>query len=147
MGRFYEWKTVGDGSDRCVVTIKTDARNAREVEAPREVCNLLDDLQREYWRLERREARHSWHLEGMSEGDLLNGECAETPEEALMRQVELAELRRALGKLPHVARRRFLLHHLEGLSVRTLARIEGCSDRASKYSLALARKKLRELLS
>ena len=104
-------------------------------------------MQREYWRLERREARHSWHLEGMSEGDLLNGECAETPEEALMRQVELAELRRALGKLPHVARRRFLLHHLEGLSVRTLARIEGCSDRAIKYSLALARKKLWELLS
>ena len=75
MGRFYEWKTVGDGSDRCVVTIKTDARNAREVEAPREVCNLLDDLQREYWRLERREARHSWHLEARRGINASSGAC------------------------------------------------------------------------
>lgn len=147
MGRFYEWRVIEGDGDRCVVTIKTDPYGAREVEAPREVCNFLDDLQREHWRLERRESRHSWHLEDMGECDLPSEGRVETPEQALMRQVERAELREALERLPLVARRRFLLHCLEGLSVKALAQLEGCSDRAIKYSLALARKKLREHLS
>ena len=111
------------------------------------MCELLDDLQREHWRLERRESRHVWHLEDMSESDVSSEMRAETPEQILMRKIECAELREALKSLPLVARRRFLLHHLEGLSVKALARLEGCSDRAIKYSLALARKKLQERLA
>lgn len=147
MGHFYKWRVdEGDGG-RCFVTIKVDAYTVREVEAPREVCDLLDDLQREYWRLERRESRHAWHLEDMSEGDIPGEGRVETPEQALMRQVERTELREALESLPLTARRRFLLHHLEGVPVKVLARLDGCSDRAIKYSLALARKRLREFLS
>lgn len=56
------------------------------------------------------------------------------------------KLRAALWSLPEVQRRRFLLHHLEGVPVKLLARMEGCSDRASKYSLAIARKNLRKAL-
>lgn len=146
MGRFYEWR-VAENGDGCIVTIKTEACCEKEVEAPREVCELLDDLQREHWRLERRESRHVWHLEDMSESDVSSEMRAETPEQILMRKIECAELREALKSLPLVARRRFLLHHLEGLSVKALARLEGCSDRAIKYSLALARKKLQERLA
>ncbi len=49
-------------------------------------------------------------------------------------------------ELPEVQRRRFLLHYLEQVPVKVLARMEGCSDRAVKYSLALARKNLRKAL-
>lgn len=34
---------------------------------------------------------------------------------------------------------RFLLHHLKGMPVKSLARMEGCSDRAIRYNLAIAR--------
>ncbi len=64
----------------------------------------------------------------------------------MMHRLKNEALWTALMGLPEVQRRRFLLHHLEQVPVKTLARIEGCSDRAIKYSLALARKNLREML-
>lgn len=63
-----------------------------------------------------------------------------------MRRLENEVLRRSLTMLPEAQRRRFLLHHLEGLPVKEVASLEGCSDRAVKYSLALARRNLREML-
>ena len=42
----------------------------------------------------------------------------------MARKIECAELREALKSLPLVARRRFLLHHLEGLLFKALARLE-----------------------
>lgn len=112
----------------------------------RNVYELIDDMQREHWRLERRESRHSWHIEDMRESDLPYGKHVAMPEQLAMQRMDDEALGRALAALPEVQRRRFLLHHLEGLPVKAVARMESCSDRAVKYSLALARKNLRETL-
>lgn len=147
MGRFYDRRIVEDeGVLRYFVTIDLSTYAQREVEVPREVYELLDEMQREFWRLEKREARHSWHIEDMYESDLPHERMVETPEQLMMRKIEEEELRTALWSLPEVQRRRFLLHHLEGIPVKSLARMEGCSDRAIKYSLAIARKNLRKAL-
>lgn len=146
MGRFYERRVVEDeGGAHYLITIARTG-GVDEVEVSRDVYELIDDMQREHWRLERRESRHSWHIEDMREGDLPHEEHVVTPEQLAMRRVDDEALGRALMGLPEVQRRRFLLHHLEGLPVKTVARLEGCSDRAVKYSLALARKNLREAL-
>lgn len=146
MGRFYERRVIEDeGGTHYLVTI-ANAAGAAEVEVSRAVYDLIDDMQREHWRLERRESRHSWHIEDMRESDLPHEKHVATPEQLAVWRVDDEALGRALMGLPEVQRRRFLLHHLEGLPVKTVARLEGCSDRAVKYSLALARKNLREAL-
>lgn len=148
MGRFYGKDfTGGEGGIRYFVTISTSGCNEVEIEVSREVYELLDEMQREYWRLEKRESRHSWHIEDMRESDLPHEKYVCTPEQAMMCRLESEALRAALMELPEVQRRRFLLHHLECVPVKVIARMEGCSDRAIKYSLALARKNLREMLS
>ena len=147
MGRFYGKSADGDKSGaRYVVIISTPACAEAEIEVSHEIYELLDEMQREHWRLERRESRHSWHIEDMRESDLPHEKYVQTPEQEMMHRLKNEALWTALMGLPEVQRRRFLLHHLEQGPVKTLARIEGCSDRAIKYSLALARKNLREML-
>lgn len=147
MGRFYGKSATNNEGGACyVVSISTPTSSGAGIEVTREIYELLDEMQREYWRLERRESRHSWHIEDMRESDLPHEKYVQTPEQEMMHRLESEMLRNALMELPEVQRRRFLLHHLERVPVKGLARMEGCSDRAIKYSLALARKNLREML-
>lgn len=144
MGRFYEKRTVVfDGEMHYLIQIAGFGAMG-EIEVSKELCDELDELQREYWRTERRESRHSWHIEDMRESDLPNEKLVPTPEDLMMQKARDAALRAALLELPEVQRRRFVLHHLEDVPVKALARMEGCSDRAIKYSLAIARRNLRE---
>lgn len=64
----------------------------------------------------------------------------------MLRKQEVDELCRALKMLSKKETRRLVLHAVEGVSVKCIAQIEGCSERAVKYSLAHARRKLRKLL-
>ncbi|HIY51978.1 MAG TPA: sigma-70 region 4 domain-containing protein [Candidatus Olsenella avicola] len=57
------------------------------------------------------------------------------------------ELAAALSRLPAVQLRRLLMHAVAQLPVREIARREGCSERAVKYSLARARRRMRALLT
>ena len=57
------------------------------------------------------------------------------------------ELVAALSRLPKVQLRRLLMHTVVRLPVREIARREGCSERAVKYSLARARRRMRALLT
>lgn len=71
---------------------------------------------------------------------------ADGPEALILRKQEADELRRALEMLSEKEARRLVLHAVEGISVKGVAQIEGCSERAVKYSLAHARKKLHKFL-
>lgn len=66
---------------------------------------------------------------------------------ALMRRCRTDELVAALSRLPKVQLRRLLMHAVVRLPVREIARREGCSERAVKYSLARARRRMRALLT
>lgn len=59
VGRFYGKRIEEDRPDpRCLITIARNGNRA-EVEVSKAVYDALDDMQREHWRLERRESRHA----------------------------------------------------------------------------------------
>lgn len=107
----------------------------------------INSLQREFWRTERRESRHTLHIEQMKDYDLPHARLVKSPEQLLIERLEAEELQRAIRSIPAVQQRRFLLRYAIDLPIKRIAQIEGCSERAVKYSLALARKNLKEILS
>ena len=63
-----------------------------------------------------------------------------------MHKCESKALFIALKALTSTQLRRLLMHAVVQLSIREIARREGCSERAVKYSLARARKRMKEIL-
>ena len=64
-----------------------------------------------------------------------------------MRRCRTDELAAALSRLLKVQLCRLLMHAVVRLPAREIARREGCSERAVKYSLARARRRMRALLT
>ncbi|MCL2545598.1 MAG: hypothetical protein FWE06_00190 [Oscillospiraceae bacterium] len=52
----------------------------------------------------------------------------------------------AVDELSEVQKRRFILHHDVGLTSEKIAVIEGCTDRAVRYSIALAKEAIKQNL-
>ena len=145
MSRFYGKRIVTDDEGlRYLVSI---AHSDTEIEVSEDVFEALDDMQREFWRIDRRESRHTCHIEMMGEYNLPQNCFPKNPEQLLIEQIEATEIQQALRLIPVIQQRRFLLRHLIGLPIKQIAQIEGCSDRAVKYSLSLARNNLRQILS
>lgn len=148
MGRFYQKRIEENPSSRrYLIAITQAGGGGAEVEVSQCIFDTLDDLQREYWKCERREARHTCHIEMMRENELPHSRYSKDPEQLLIEQLEIAEVYRALHCLPVIQQKRFLMRHLIGLPIKQIAKIEGCSERAVKYSLTLARNNLQEILS
>lgn len=116
------------------------------VEVGAAVAVALEDMQRETWRIERREARHTLRLDEMGQFAASTGPESD-PGLALMRRCRTDELVAALSQLSAVQLRRLLMHAIARLPVREIARREGRSERAVKYSLARARERMRALLA
>ncbi|WP_245865063.1 RNA polymerase sigma factor [Eggerthella timonensis] len=147
MPRFYDTHhTLSNHSPIYRVSVST-ANGKVDIEVSETIYEEIGSLQREFWRIERREARHTYHIEQMSDCDLPYSRLIKSPEQLLMERLETDEIRQALQKIPPLQLRRFLLRHLIDLPIKQIAQIEGCSERAIKYSLALARENLKELLS
>lgn len=147
MTRFYKKRTSGDGSTSVfLITVICNSKHI-DIKVTEELFGELDNMQREHWRLERREARHTKHIEMMRDSDLPHSRHTKDPEQLLIEQIEATEIRSALRQISDIQQKRFLLHHLFGISIKRISEMDGCSERAVKYSLALARKKLRKILS
>lgn len=102
-------------------------------------------MRRELWRTERRESRHTLRLELLGERIPADDRAA-TPEDHLMHKCESKALFIALKALSSTQLRRLLMHAVAQLPVREIAWREGCSERAVKYGLARARKRMKEIL-
>lgn len=116
------------------------------VEVDAAVADALRDMRREAWRIERREARHTLGLDAMGQSAASTGPESD-PVLNLLGRRRTDELTAALAQLPAVQLRRLLVHAVARLPIREIARREGCSERAVKYSLARARKRMRGILS
>lgn len=148
MGRFYGKRIEENPNEmRYLVSITQIGGAEAEIEVSQTLFEEIDELQREFWRLERRESRHTLHMEMMRESELPHAEHTKDPEQILMEQIEATEIQQALRCLPVIQQRRFLLRHLIGLPLKQIAKLEDCSTRAVKYSLTLARNNLQEILS
>jgi RNA polymerase sigma-70 factor (ECF subfamily) len=148
MGRFYGKRIECNPSGASYFASVFRANGTvEEVEISEELYEALDDMQREHWRLERRESRHTCHIEAMGEYNLPRDKCSKDPEQILIERIEASSILQAFKLIPAIQQRRFLLRHLAGLSIKEIASLEDCSDRAVKYSLKLARRNLKEILS
>ena len=145
MARFYDRELVGGVADCAPIIVKVPDGSRVAVEVTADVSVALEDMQREAWRIDRREARHTLSLDAMDASVASTGPESD-PGFALMRRCRTDELAAALARLPAVQLRRLLMHAVALLPVKEIARREGCSERAVKYSLARARRRMRELL-
>jgi hypothetical protein len=78
--------------------------------------------------------------------DLLIGEI-DAREEALRHEQREETAARALGALTEVQRRRYLLYHMGGLTVREISEVEGAHFTAVHESLKAAEKKIKKFLA
>ena len=147
MARFYERGNVDEARGEYRIVVGTPDGKRVEIDLPRRVFEEIEELQREFWRTERREARHSLSLTSMDEAAFSENNPEKDPERVLVERLESEALLRAFQQIPAVQRRRFLLRHLVGMPTARIAEIEGCSDRAIRRSIGLARENLREILS
>ena len=85
---------------------------------------------------------------GMSEETLcrLIADPSEPMEDRVYRRIMYQKLHKAIEQLPDIQRRRVLLYYFEGQTYEQIARMEGCSKRAVKFSVDLALKKLKDYL-
>ena len=147
MARFYGRGPVGGASaDRASIVVKVPDGSRVAVEVTAEVSAALEVMQREAWRIERREARHTLSLDAMAP-PAVPPDSAPDPLSLLVRRCDRERLAAALARFPAVQLRRLLMRAVAQLSIGEIARREGCSERAVKYNLARARKYMKEILS
>lgn len=65
MARFYERGNVDEARGEYRIVVRTPDGKRVEIDLPRRVFEEIEELQREFWRTERREARHSLSLASM----------------------------------------------------------------------------------
>lgn len=70
MARFYESRNIDDSQAQYRIVVRTPDGKRTEINLPRQVFEGIEELQREFWRTERRETRHSLHLASMDEASL-----------------------------------------------------------------------------
>lgn len=116
------------------------------VEVDAAVAGALEDMRREAWRIDRREARNTLSLDAMRPSAAIADERM-GPEAVLMRRCDSDVLLKALMLLPPIQLRRLLVHAVAQIPVKEIAARERCSERAIKYSLARAKTRMRMLLA
>ena len=109
-----------------------------EVEVSEEIGGMIVDSRRQEDNLDRKERYHRYSLDAAEfEGSDYSTE--ETPETALLLQLENQRIAKLLSELPEVQRRRLLLY-AEGKSLREIARMEGVDHKAVKKSVEAAKR-------
>lgn len=92
-----------------------------------------------------RVSRHIEHSE-LTEASLNNRAFykAESLEETVSRSLEYELLHKAISKLPEIQRRRLLLYFFGEMTYEQIAKLEGCTKRAVKFSVDIAIEKLKK---
>ena len=94
--RLYRTNCALSSDDGLCVEMRISGGGHVAVAVGRDVAEALDDLQREWWRIERREARHTLSLDAMLPQVL--ADPSSNPEEMLARRYES---RRWLARSQH----------------------------------------------
>ena len=102
MARFYESRNIDDSQAQYRIVVRTPDGKRTEINLPRQVFEGIEELQREFWRTERRETRHSLHLASMDEASLAPNNPEKDPELIFM---EKLEFRSAVSSVPADTRR------------------------------------------
>ena len=147
MTQFYKKRTTNSkNTTQYFIAFESQDGQAVEIQVSKNQYLLIEEMQREHWRLERSETRHTHHMEMIPEWDIPNELHTPSPEQIMIEHFENDVLCDALKRLPPVQLRRFLLRHYFELSSKQIAHIEGCSTRVVDRSVAQAKEKLQQIL-
>lgn len=143
----YECRIDSEGANkRIILVVRQPESEEIDVEVSANIKEAIDDLQREYWRLEKREQRHTVHIEAIPECFIPHDRFAESPEALMLKKHDAQQVTQALSQIPIKQQRRLMLRYVFELPIKKIAKIENCSERSVKYSLSLAKKNLKDLL-
>ena len=67
-------------------------------------------------------------------------------EDMVFDSIRSEQLLLAIQELPEIQRRRFVLHHEFGLTYEQIAEMEGCTKMAVKFSVDLAKEKIKKII-
>jgi len=94
---------------------------------------------------------HRWDERHIEQSDLtdetLHEKALHKPksvEETVFNSLQNEHLRIAIQGLPEIQRRRFVLYHEFGFTYEQIAKMDGCTKRAVKFSIDLAKKNIRK---
>jgi RNA polymerase sigma-70 factor (ECF subfamily) len=117
----------------------------RETEISRPVYKEFEDFVRIERNLTRWDERHTERFEQTEK--MLSARMKNLPkslEDTVFDGERNEHLRRAMQQLTEIQRRRFVLYHEFGLTYEQIAKMEGCSFVAVKYSVDKAKKAIRK---
>lgn len=120
--------------------------NKTEVEISIEVAKeLFQTFVRKERNLRRSDERNLEHSE-LTEQVLYQRALhkPESLEDTAFLNLQKEKLWRAIDTLPKIQRRRLILYYFEGFTYEQIAKIEGCSFRAIKYSVDCAKENLKK---
>ena len=139
------WIEIVDGLEYYYVSFMDEQAVYREIEVSRPV--YLEFLR--FVKTERNLRR--WDERHTEQSDLTNETLnkralnpAKDTDEIVFDDIWNEKLRLAIQELPEIQRRRFILYYEFGLTYEQIAKIEGCTKMAVKYSVDKAKEKVLE---
>jgi RNA polymerase sigma-70 factor (ECF subfamily) len=136
---------ISGGIPRYFVSFADGEGINRETEVSRIVYREFE----RFVRIERNQTR--WNERHIEQSELtdesLNARVAKPQkslEDTVFDSLRDEQLRLAIRRLPEIQRRRFVLHHEFDLTYGQIAEMEGCTKMAVKFSVDLAKTKIRE---
>lgn len=131
----------------CFILFVDGAGIHQQLNVSQELFNLFDTFELEDISYMNVVDRHIEHSEQTDES--LNARAAIKPamlEDEVILDMRNKKLHNAIMSLPEVQRRRILLYYFSELTFEQIAKMEGCTKRAIKFSVDIAIKKLKEIL-
>lgn len=135
--------TNKDGEKTYIATFEdgNKIKHAQEVDWPVFVCLLQEKrILRNLCRFDERRIEQSELTEMSLYNRVINPE--KSVEETVISNDTTIQFNRAVSELPEIQRRRFILYYEIELTYEQIAEIEGCSFRAIKYSVDIAKEKI-----
>ena len=129
------------------VTFMDYLNNEMCIEVAKDVFDVMDRFELEDVSQINKFKRHIEHLE-LSENELYKRSfnSQESLANRVHKEIEVGRIRQAIERLPITQKRRTKMYYFDGMTYEAIARLEGCTKRAVKFSVDIALKKLREIL-
>ena len=130
-----------------IVTFKDVTGKINKIEVQEEVYKALDRFELDDIKEMNEYDRHIEHLEQTDETLFLNTRNKYISlEELVLKKMIYEKLYEEIEKLPDIQKRRLKLYYFEEMTLESIAKIEGCSKVAVKYSIDHALKKISKSL-
>lgn len=140
-------KAIRDGKTIYIATFENGTGQHIESEVSQLVANtLFRTFVKKERNLRRSDERHLEQSE-LSEQTLHQRVCdvPKSLEEEIDTKIRNEQLCEAIEKLPEIQKRRLILYYFEGFTYEQIAVIEGCKKMAVKFSIDIAKEKIKNL--